>query len=70
MLKAKNYKVSLYQVKKWLQDQDSYSLHRPNRTKFKRQKVIADGLDALWDTDLAGVGNLAKFNDSIRFFWW
>ena len=61
------YKVGLHAIRKWLQDIDAYSLQRPLRYKFKMRRVIARGIDALWDVDLADVSNLAKYNDGIRY---
>ena len=40
-------------------DQDAYSLLRPTRYRFKRQRVVTSGIDDLWDADLADVSNLA-----------
>ena len=51
--KEGKYKVSLYATRQWLQDIDAYSLQRPLRYKFKTRRVISQGIDALWDADLA-----------------
>ena len=64
--KEGRYKVGLHAIRRWLQDNDAYSLQRPLRHKFKTRRVIAQGIDALWDVDLADVSNLAKINDGIR----
>ena len=61
------YKVGLHAIRKWLQDIDAYSLQRPLRYRFKTRRVISQGIDALWDVDLADVSNLAKHNDGIRY---
>lgn len=65
--KEGRYKVGLHAIRRWLQDIDAYSLQRPLRYKFKTRRVIAQGIDALWDVDLADVSNLAKYNDGIRY---
>ena len=65
--KEGRYKVGLQAIRRWLQDIDAYSLQRPLRHKFKTRRVIAQGIDALWDVDLADVSNLAKQNDGIRY---
>ncbi len=62
------YNVSYDQVRKWLQDQDAYSLHQPVRYKFKRNRVISQGIDYLWDRDLADVANISVHNSGIKFF--
>ena len=65
--KEGKYKVGLSAIKQWLQDIDAYSLQRPQRYKFKRNRVISQGIDFLWDVDLADVSNLTKENDGTRY---
>ena len=57
VLKNEGFSVSKNSIAKWLQDQDSYSLHKPIVRKFKRTRVITTGIDDLWDVDLADVSN-------------
>ena len=45
--------ISLPKIKKWLQDRDSYSLHKPIRRKFKRLHVIVTGMNDQYKVDLA-----------------
>ena len=40
------------QVKKWLRGEEPYTLHKPVRYRFPRNKVIVSGMDAQWDADL------------------
>lgn len=54
-------------IKQWLQDIDAYSLQRPQRYKFKTNSVISQGLDFLWDVDLADVSALSEDNDNIKY---
>jgi len=63
------YNVGINAIRQWLQDVDAYSLQRPLRYKFKTRRVISQGLDALWDVDLADVSNLASENDGIRYLF-
>lgn len=65
--KEGKYNVGLHAIRKWLQDVDAYSLQRPVRYKFKTRRVISQGIDFLWDVDLADVSNLAKHNDGVRY---
>ncbi|KAK3108257.1 hypothetical protein FSP39_004278 [Pinctada imbricata] len=67
--KEGKYKVGLSLIKQWLQDIDAYSLQRPQRYKFKRNRVISQGIDYLWDVDLADVSNLSKENDGIKYLF-
>lgn len=61
------YTYSLSYVKRWLNDQDSYSRHKPVRHRFKTAKVRSGGLNDQFDIDLADVQNLSKYNDGIRY---
>lgn len=61
------YDVTYEQVRNWLQNQDAYSLHKPVRYKFKRNRVISQGIDYLWDMDLADVTNITDHNNGIKF---
>ena len=59
--------MSLHAIRQWLQDIDAYSLHCPLRYKFKTRRVISQGIDALWDADLADVCNLTNYNNDIKY---
>ena len=61
------YEVGLHAIRKWLQDIDAYNLQRPLRYRFKTRRIILQGIDALWDVDLADVSNIAEHNDGIRY---
>ena len=67
ILQREGYTVGVHRIRQWLQDQDAYSLQKPLRRKFKRNRVITIGIDDLWDADLADVSNLKKDNDNIHF---
>ena len=54
-------------VKEWLQQQDTYTLHKPVKMKFKRNKVIVPHIDYMWDLDLADVQNLSKYNKGSKY---
>ena len=54
-------------IKKWLQKQDAFTLLQPVKYKFKRRRIITQGIDDLWDMDLADVSNLAQHNNDVHF---
>ena len=39
------FNVLLSKIKQWVQNQNAYSVHRPLRHKFIRNKVIVSGID-------------------------
>ena len=40
------------QVQEWLRGEEAYTLHKPVRYHFPRNKVIVSGIDSQWDADL------------------
>ena len=59
--------ISKYKIRKWLQRQESYSLQRPLKRKFKRNRVIVTGIDDQWDMDLIDMTKFAKYNHGYTF---
>jgi hypothetical protein len=52
---------------RWLQTQNTYTLHKPVRKKFKRNKVIVAGIDHLWQIDLVDLKKFAYQNNRNRY---
>ena len=61
------YDISRAQLKKWLMKQDTYTLHKPARRHYKRNRVIVGGIDELWQMDLADMQAIATDNDGYRY---
>lgn len=58
---------TLYFIKKWLKNQDSYSLSKEPRQNFKTARVLVSSIDEQFDADLTSVENLKQYNDGVRF---
>ena len=54
-------------AREWTMSQDAYTLHRQTRRKFPRRKVITVGVDHLWQTDLADMSSISRYNDDKKF---
>jgi hypothetical protein len=54
-------------VKDWLRSQETYTLHKPVRRRFKRRQTFCPGVDHLWQVDLVDVSSLSRHNDGYRF---
>ena len=67
ILKQNGYNVKLHHVRQWLQNHDAYSLFKPVRYRFKRDRVITCGIDDMWDVDLADVSNIQDSNDGNKY---
>ena len=50
-------------VRSWLKTQPAYTLHKPIRKNFKRNRVIVNGKDEQWQADLVDVQSLKESND-------
>ena len=64
-VKDKGYKYT--DVKKWLDSQDTYALHKPARKNFTRQRVMVAGIDEQWQADLVDIPQFVKQNDGYRY---
>ena len=62
-----NSKLSLEEIKNWLGEQDTYTLHKPVKRKFPRRKIIVSGIDAMWQSDLIDCQNIKKENDNFGY---
>ena len=60
-------KVSRQQVEKWLSKELSYTLHKPVRKRFSRNKTIVFYNYDLWQMDLCDTSSLKQFKDSDTF---
>ena len=49
IVKEGKHKISMGQIRKWLQDQELYSLMKPVKRKIKRIRVIVMGLHDQYD---------------------
>lgn len=62
-----NPKITRNDVRKYLQTQDTYTIYKPKRTRFKRLATIPTGLHTHWQCDLAIFDNLYKNNDGYKY---
>ena len=64
---SRKTKIKPEGVKKWLESQDVYTLHKPVRYKFPRRKVIVAGPNQQWQADLVEVSRLSRHNQNNKF---
>ncbi|CAG2242138.1 unnamed protein product [Mytilus edulis] len=62
-----NDKIGVHKIRKWLQNQDDYSLQKPVRRRFQRARVVVSGPKEQLDIDLADMQSLSTKNDGIRY---
>ena len=54
-------------VKKFLADQQSYSIHKPARRRFSRNRTYVRGIDHQWQADLADMQGLSRDNSGYKY---
>ena len=65
--KRNKLKVTRKQVSEWLSNKLSYTLHKPVRKKFKRNKMRVFYIDELWQLDLCDTSALKQYNNGATF---
>ena len=63
----KGVKVTRKEVEEFLSNENPYSLHRPARRTYKRNKTYVSGIDTQWQADLADVQSLAQDNSGHKY---
>lgn len=67
LAKAMKNKMSKDEVKKWMQSQETYTLHKPVNRKFPRNKYILSNFNELWQADLSDMRTYSKYNDGYNY---
>lgn len=66
--KEGKYVISRDKIREWLLKQEDYAVHREERGKFKRRRVIAPYVDYQWDVDTANMEYYKKDNEGYAYF--
>ena len=61
------YNIGMHRIRKFLHNQDAYSLHKPVRRRFQRNHVISAGIDDLWMCDLMDMVKYADQNEGYKY---
>ena len=65
--KKKNNSITLKEVKDWLSKQITYTLHKPIKKKFQRNKIIVARIDEQWEADLVDMREFANKNKNNNY---
>ena len=65
--KKKNNSITLKDVKDWLSKQITYTLHKPIKKKFQRNKIIVARIDEQWEADLVDMREFANKNKNNNY---
>jgi hypothetical protein len=66
-LKKRNFKVTKSKILKFLQNQETYTLHRRKINNFPRKRVIVNGLNDTWQLDLVDMSKMSGQNNGYTF---
>ena len=61
------HRISRKRIREWLKKQDTYTLHKPVRKHFSRNRVIVGGIDHQWQADLVDLQSLSNYNEGYNF---
>lgn len=59
--------MSKEETKKWLEAQETYTLHKPVQRRFSRNKYVLSSINDLWQADLSDMRNYSEFNDGNKY---
>ena len=59
--------VTRRSVEKFLKSKQAYTLHRPARRRYVRNRTYVAGIDAQWQADLADMQTLSRQNGGMRY---
>ena len=62
------YVLGKQKIRKWLLGQESYAVHREDRPRFKRRRVIAPFKDYQFDADTADMSFYSRHNNGYKYF--
>lgn len=65
--KEGRFVISRKKINEWLLKQEDYAVHREERGKFKRRRVVSPYVDYQWDVDTANMEYYKKQNDGYTY---
>ena len=66
-LKKRKSNISREKVQKFLEGQETYTLHKPKLKNFPRKKVRVNGIDDTWQLDLVDMSKMSSQNNGHNF---
>ena len=60
-------RISKSHIRNWLQSKDSYTLHKPVRKTFRKNRVMVGKIHQQFQADLVDMQSLSKYNDGYKY---
>ena len=67
LVQAVRNRINKNDVKKWLQAQDTFTLHRPVRRRYPMLHYTVNNIDDLWEVDLVDMQSVKTYNNGVSF---
>ena len=67
VFRAAKGSLSKNKIKKKFESVDAYTLHKPLRKNFRRNRVIVYSVDQQWQADLVDMTHLQRHNNGYRY---
>ncbi|MCG8048323.1 MAG: hypothetical protein N0E59_23375 [Candidatus Thiodiazotropha taylori] len=61
------FNIGMYKIRKFLHNQEAYSLHKPARRRFQRNHIVSAGKDDLWMADLIDMVKYKDWNKGYKY---
>lgn len=58
--------IKLRDVQNWLQEELTYTLHRPARVRFQRNPIHVSRIDEQWEADIVEMQDFKRWNKGNR----
>lgn len=65
--RRENTDINKNEVENWLKSQNVYTLHKPIRKRFKRNKIYVSYIDEQWECDLVDMKQYSRQNNGYKF---
>src|SRR6266705_3215270 len=59
--------IKLKDVKNWLSGELTYTLHKPVRKNFSRNRIVVSSINQQWEADLVDLQEFSKWNNGKKF---
>lgn len=63
----KKYNIEKYKIQNWLESQDTYTLHKPVRRNFQRNRYHVTNINDLFQIDLIDLLNIKQYNQDYCY---
>jgi hypothetical protein len=67
LYEAADRKIARTKIHDWLASQLTYTIHKPRRTNFKRNRYLVDNINTQWQADLIDLASISSENDGYKY---